>query len=162
MWKDAFIEVIKWIRESVRPVFVFFIVSTLLLFLPRTWAAAIGITEGYQKYHFMAFVLSVGSFVWLVSFPIERAYRRREKKERLRNLSVDEREILRPFVSSSRTAHEFGQTWVPATHLLVKDVILEIGSPSIDLRGLYHFSMELWILEYLREHEDLVGVVKPR
>ncbi len=108
--KDAIIEIIKWIRESVRPVIVILVLSAFLLFCPHSWASAIGLGDGFSKYRFIAFLCFVGSLVWLLTFPIEKRYLAHRAKKRLHQLTDAERNVLQPFIQNRKRTQHFAWT----------------------------------------------------
>ena len=54
-FEASVIEIIKWIRESVRPVILILVLAAMVLFFPYSWASAIGIGDAFSKYCFAAF-----------------------------------------------------------------------------------------------------------
>src|SRR6266404_212903 len=103
----AVIEIIKWIRESVRPVVVFLIVGALALFLPQSWSTNIGIAHWLQRFRPWVILLFAGSVIWLGTFPIEMAYQTHKKKTRFQNLATNEQDALRPYIANKKTVHRF-------------------------------------------------------
>ncbi|MBZ5662131.1 MAG: superinfection exclusion B family protein, partial [Acidobacteriia bacterium] len=87
------VEIIKWIRESIRPIVVLLIVSTLILFLPRSWLNSIGIADWLQRYRPWIILIFVTSLVWLGTFPIENQYHHQKRKGYLKQLTGEEQDV---------------------------------------------------------------------
>lgn len=157
--KEAIIEVIKWIKESIRPVFVLFVLSALVLFLPSNWIAALGGTGAFQRYRFVAFLGFVGSFVWLATFPIEKRYRLRQRKLYLNRLALDEKNVLAGYIARKETISCFGWRTIGVAKNLAKSGIL-FDTGAVDGRNDPYFAMDNWTFAYLCEHPELVGLSK--
>lgn len=98
--EGAVIEIIKWIRESIRPIVVMLIVSALALFLPQSWLAKIGIVEWLQRFRPWMILLFVGSLVWLATFPIEHGYLTIRRPGRLKQLTPEEYGVLKYYIQN--------------------------------------------------------------
>jgi hypothetical protein len=105
--EGAVIEIIKWIRESIRPVVVLLISSALALFIPHQWLVNIGIADWLQRFRPWAILLFIGWLVWLGTLPVEKVYETHKKKVRLHNLATDEQDALRPYILNNKTVHAF-------------------------------------------------------
>lgn len=153
------VEVIKWIRESVRPVVVSLLMSALALFLPHSWLTAIGIADWLQKYRVLLILLFAGSVIWLGTFPIEGLYRTSQRKRRLRSLAPDEQTALRPYIQNRKTIHYFG--W---TNLAIAKNLETLGLLSYtgvaDGGGNHAYSVNPWTFSYLSKHPKFVGLTK--
>ena len=157
--KDAIIEIIKWIRESVRPVVVLLILSALVFFFPHSLASTIGLGDGFSKYRLVAFLCFVGSLVWLATFPIEKRYRSRGREKHLANLALDERDVLKNYILNNKKVHCFGWTTVAvAKHLADRGFLSATG--NADGAGNPYFAIDAWTFSYLCEHPELVGIPK--
>jgi hypothetical protein len=157
----AIIEIIKWIRESIRPVVVILIVSALALFLPCSWLTNIGIAAWLQRYRPFAILFFAGSLVWLASFPVEQCYYGSQKKKRLHNLASNEQEALRPYILNKKTVHRF--IWSAdggiVAHLEKSGIFSNVQ--MVEERSNYaDVSIDLWTHGYLFNHPELVGVRK--
>jgi len=138
-------------------VVVLLVLAALILFLPRSWIAVIGMTEGFQRYRFVAFLVFAGSFIWLATFPIEKQYYLRERKKKVDSLTSDERDALRPFILNNKRTLCFGWTTVAVGRNLIRLGILSDTSTA-DSRNNPYFAIEAWAFSYLREHPELVGI----
>jgi hypothetical protein len=158
--KEALIEIIKWVRESVRPVFVIFFLCSLMLFTPSSWLAAVGIVDSVHTYRFITSVLFAGSFIWLATFPIEHRYLRRRKVKLLENLASDEKKALQPYILDNKTIHCFSwwQDGGIAKNLAGRGLLSDTG--VVDGGKNPHFAIDPWTLTYLREHPELVDLPK--
>jgi hypothetical protein len=105
--ETAIIEIIKWIRESVRPVIVLCVMSILALVPPHSWLVSVGMDMWMQKMHPWIVLVFVGSSLWLATFPIENAYRLGQRKKYLHNLASDEKKTLQPYILNNKTVHCF-------------------------------------------------------
>jgi hypothetical protein len=155
--KDAIIEIIKWIRESVRPVIVILVLAVLVFCFPHSWAVALGVQE-FQKYRFLAFLCVAGSFVWLLTFPIEREYRRRKKLKYLHNLTQEERNTLQPFVLNAKKTQAFALGAHVARHLTSIGILTE--TENRDIRGHSVFVIDEDVYSYLMHNPGLAGAGK--
>jgi hypothetical protein len=157
--KDAVIEIIKWIRESVRPVVVAFFLSALMLFLPSSWFAAIGIENSVHTYRFVASLFFAGSFLWLVTFPIERRYRLWERRRSIERLAADQKEALKTYIVNNKTVGAYGFITVACARNLQRlGILIDMG--TADGHGNPYFAIDPWTREYLREHPELIGLPK--
>jgi hypothetical protein len=156
--KEAIIEIIKWIRESLRPLIVLFILSGLVLFCPRAWVAAIGVEDAVQKYRFATLLVFGGSFIWLASFPIEAEVARRKGMRYLKNLTEDEKNTLKPFIANSKRTQSFAMGAPVARHLTQRQILKE--TKALDLRGHAVFAIEDWAFARLRANPELIGLEK--
>lgn len=93
-FEGGIIEVIKWIRESVRPVYVILVLSTFCL-LPGSWLAKIGMADWTSAHHPVIVLFFLGAVVWLSSFPIEKQYHHQRRNRYLKQLTGEERDVLR-------------------------------------------------------------------
>jgi len=157
--KDAIIEIIKWIRESVRPVVVILVLAAVILFVPHSWASLIGLGDGFSKYRLVAFLCFVGSFVWLVSFPIERKYRSGNRSKYLSQLTQNEGDALRFYIQNRKRTQYFGWNTIDVARSLARaDVLIETS--TVDGGGAPVFEISFWAYSYLCEHPELVGAPK--
>jgi poly-D-alanine transfer protein DltD len=131
--KDTIIEIIKWIRESFRPLIVLFVLSALVLFSPHSWVAAMGVEEEVQKYRSVALLVFVGSFIWLITFPIEAQYYHRKGKRYLSHLTEEERNVLKPFIQNAKKTQSFAMNVAVARHLAQLHLLRETS--TTDVRG---------------------------
>jgi Super-infection exclusion protein B len=157
--KDAIIEIVKWIRESVRPAIVLLVLAALILFFPHSWASSIGLSDGFSRYRFAAFLSFAGSLVWLLSFPIEKWYQLSKRKKRLAQLTENERDVLKHFIQNAKRTQCFGWSHVAVARSLAKSGILAETS-SKDGHGNPYFEIESWAYSDLREHPELVSLPK--
>jgi hypothetical protein len=156
----AIAEVLKWIRVSVRPVIVLLIVSVLALFIPSSLALKFGLNEWLQRFHPWIVLVFTCSFVWVLTYPVERWYRTRQRKKRLQNLASDEQDALRPYIQNGKTIHTFS-AWQNIG--LAKNLAsLGILSDTLGRDGGQnpHYAIDPWTYEYLRKNPDLVGLPK--
>jgi hypothetical protein len=153
------VEIIKWVRESIRPVVVTLIVCALALFLPHLWRTSIGIGDWLQTYRPWMLLLFTGSLVWLGTFPIETRYRRWEHKGRLAKLAGDQQELLKPYVQNKKTVHSASPRTIAVANTLVKLGVLT-DSGIIDGLGFREYAIDAWTLSYLCENPNLVGIRK--
>jgi len=156
--KDAIIEIIKWIRESIRPVVVLLILSGLVLFFPKSWAFAIGLGAGFLKYRLAAFLCFAGASVWLLTFPVEREYRSRERVKHLHQLTERERVCLRPYIENSKRTQYFGITHIADARSLAGIGVLSETSTVDSSSGVICFEISSWAYSYLRKNRNLVGL----
>jgi Super-infection exclusion protein B len=156
--KEGIIEIIKWIRESLRPVIVLFILSGLVLFSPRAWVAAIGVEDGVQKYRFVALLVFVGSFIWLATFPIEAGYHRWKKMRYLNHLTAEEKNILKPFIENARKMQAFVANLAVARHLAQFNILKETA--TTDVHGHKVFAINERVFSHLQENPELIGLDK--
>jgi len=154
--KDAIIEVLKWIRESVRPVFVTLFLSAAIVFLPHSWVTAIGLAQEFQKYRFIGLLFFIGSVVWLISFPIEMKYRSRGRKKYLGNLRSDQKEVLRIFVANRKTIQAFSRSNLAIARDLEKLGILAESSANDGVHP--YFVIDPWVFSYLCDNPELVDI----
>lgn len=158
--KDGIIEVLRWIRESVRPVFVVLFISAAVAFLPHTWITAIGLTQEFQKYRFLALLVFIGACVWLISYPIEMKYRAHGRKKYLGNLRPDQKEVLRHFVANTKTTQAFSRSHLAIARDLARFGIL-IESSAVE--GIHpYFVIDSWVFSYLHDNPELVGMPPPK
>ena len=157
--KDAIIEIVKWIRESVRPVVVLLVLATIILFFPRSWASSIGLSDGFSRYRFAAFLCFTGSLVWLLTFPIEKRYQLSKHKKRLGQLTVSEQHVLKHFIEHEKRTQCFGWTNVAVARSLAGSGILTETSTK-DGHGNTYFEIESWAYSDLCEHPELVSLPK--
>jgi len=157
--KDAIIEIIKWIRESVRPVVVILVLSALLLFFPAHWASSIGLEDGFSKYRLAALLCFVGSAVWLLTFPIEKKYQHRERTKRLHELTQHERDCLKPYILNRKRTNYFGWSTIADARSLVEPGIL-IETETQDGGGAKSFEISSWAYSYLCAHPELISTPK--
>jgi hypothetical protein len=153
--KDSIIEIIKWIRESVRPVVVIFVLSAMVLFAPHSWASSLGLADGFSKYRFVAFLCFVGSLVWLVSFPIEKQFIHRKRERYLKHLTEEERNVLKPFILNAKKTQAFRMNLGIARHLAQQRLLVETS--TVDVRGHTVFVMDDWVFSHLKKHSELLG-----
>ncbi len=156
--KDAIIEIIKWIRESVRPVIVLFVLAALVLFFPRSWVLAIGLGDGFSKYRFVAFLCFVGSLIWLVTLPIEQQYRHRKRERYLDHLTEEERNVLKSFILNAKKTQAFRMNLAIARHLAQFHILIE--TPTTDVHGHIVFVIDEWVFSHLTKHPGLIGIAK--
>jgi hypothetical protein len=156
--KDAIIEIIKWIRESVRPVIVILVLAFLVFVFPHSLAVALGAQDGFQRYRFVAFLCFVGSIVWLITFPIERKYRRRKKLKYLHNLTQEERNALQPFILNAKKTQAFALGAHVARHLTSIGILTE--TENRDIRGHSVFVIDEDVYSYLMHNPGLAGAGK--
>jgi hypothetical protein len=154
--EGAAIEIIKWIRESIRPVAVLLIVSALALFLPQTWLANIGIADWLQRYRPWILLFFTGSLIWLGTFPIENQYYHHKRKKYLAHLTDEERNVLKPFILNKKKTQAFAMTLAIARHLAELHLLKE--SSTNDAHGHRVFVMDDWVFSYLQEHSELIGI----
>jgi hypothetical protein len=149
----------EWIK-SVRTMSITGTVAALALFLPKCWLEAIHLYPTIDRFRpllWLAFSVCVVG----IAYDSGNILVIREKtKKRLRNLAKDEKSIMSRFVQRDGITHDFPESNVPMTNMLVRDKILFSGSPPMTGRNLYHFSTEPWILEYLKENRHLVGLAR--
>jgi hypothetical protein len=155
--KDAIIEVLKWLRESVRPVFVTLFLSAAIVFLPRSWVDKAGLAKEFQSYRFVALLFFIGAVVWLSSFPVEMKYRSQRRKKYLDNLRSDQKNILRTFVANRKTTQAFSYSNLAIARDLAAAGIL-VESSAAD--GMLHpyFVIDSWVFSYLSSKPELVGL----
>jgi hypothetical protein len=153
------IDILKWVRVSVRPVVVILALSTLALFLPQTWLCTIGIGDWLQKYRALIILLFAGSVIWLVTFPIEHWYKSYKARKCLQNLASDQARALVPFVQNNKATHAFGLLLLPAgRHLCTLGILSELNAS--DAYGNRCFAINAKTLAYLRKRPELVGLPK--
>jgi hypothetical protein len=153
--KDAIIEVIKWVRESVRPVVVILVLAAIVLFSPHPWASKLGLSQGFSNYRFLAFLCFVGSAVWLSSFAFENHYNHRRGKRYLNHLTEEERNVLKPFILNAKKTQAFRMNLGIARHLAQQHLLIE--TPTEDVRGHTVFVIDDWVYSHLRKHPELLG-----
>jgi hypothetical protein len=153
--ETGIIEIIKWIRESVRPVYVIFILSGLCL-LPHSWLAAIGMADWASAHHPIIVLFFLGAVVWLSSFPIEKQYYHHQRKRYLDQLTDEERNVLKPFIMNAKKTQAFAMTLAIARHLAQLHLLKE--TPTKDAHGHTVFVLDDWVFSYLREHSELIGI----
>jgi hypothetical protein len=149
----------EWIK-SVRTMSIAGTVAALALFLPAKWLEAIHMTpalDGAKPWLWLVFAVCISGIVYDSGNMV--VIRERHKR-RLRNLAFDEQDIMKRFVQRNGVTHDFHESDVPITNLLVRDKILSVGSPEMTGRNMYHFSTEPWILEYLKTNRRFVGLPK--
>lgn len=156
--ETGIIEVIKWIRESVRPVVVLLVVSALALFSPHSWLTNIGIADWLQRYRPWTLLFFTGSLVWLGTFPIESQYNQWQAKRYLKRLTEDERNVLKPFILNAKKTQSFAMNLAVARHLTKAHVLTE--SSTIDVHGHVVFEINPGAFSYLMRRPELVGVAK--
>jgi superinfection exclusion protein B len=154
MW-NAFIEAMKWIRESIRPVFVIFVLSGVCLLPPR-WLSAIGISDWASAHHPIIVLVFLGAVVWLSFVPIEKLYHHQRRKRYLRRLTDEERNVLKVFVLNAKKTQSFAMNLAIARHLAQLHLLSETS--TTDARGHHVFLMDGWVFSYLREHPEVVGI----
>lgn len=153
--KDTIIEIVKWIRESVRPVVVIFVLTAIVLFVPHSWVSSTGLGDGFSKYRFIAFLGFVGSFIWLISFPIEGRYYRWKGAKYLNYLTQEEKDVLSSFILNSKKTQAFSMNLPIARHLALQHVVTE--TLTNDVHGHTVFVIKDWAYSHLREHPELLG-----
>lgn len=157
--KDAIIEILKWVRESVRSVVVILILSTLVLFFPNSWLAATGLGESFVKYRFIAFLTFAGALVWLLTFPVEKWYHLSGSQKRLNRLTEDEKNTLRFFIQNAKRTQCIGWMHVAVARSLASVQILTETSTK-DGHGNPYFEINSWAYSHLSRHPELVGLPK--
>ncbi len=156
--REAIIEIIKWIRESVRPVIVLLLMSALALFLPHSRLATIGIADWLQKYRPWVVSAFSGSLIWLITFPVEVEYNRYRGKRYLRQLTEEERSVLKPFILNAKKTQAFAMNVAVARHLVECHVLTESSTTSV--RGHIVFVINSVIFSHLMKHPELVGITR--
>jgi hypothetical protein len=152
------IEIIKWVRESVRPVYVILLLSGIGL-LPSSWLSAIGMADWASAHHPIIVLFFLGSIIWVSSFPIENRYRHWGRVMRLNELAQDQKDALKPYIQNNKTTHYFGWTTVSEAKNLVKlGIFTETG--IVDGMGSPAYAIDPWTFSYLRKHPELVGIKK--
>jgi hypothetical protein len=136
------------------------VLSAILLFLPSSWATAIGMAEGFQKYRFFGLLCFIGACVWLMSFPIENGYRSIERKKHLHDLPPDQKQVLVHFIAGRKTSQAFSRSNLAIARDLAKFHILAESDTSDG--GHPFFTMDKKTFAYLNEHPELVGLPKPQ
>ena len=157
--EDTVVEIIKWIRESVRPVVVIVIVSALALFLPQAWLSKVGVLDWLQKYRPLVVLSFAGSLIWLGTFPIERLYSVFQKTRRLGRLAPDQQEALRPYILNNKTTHGFDRWKQGAVTVDLARFGLLVDTGVRNGEHPY-YSIDLWTFRHLRKHPELVGITK--
>jgi hypothetical protein len=157
--KEAIIEIIKWVRESVRPLVVLLVVSLLVTLCPRTWASAIGLADSFPKYRLWGCLGFAVSSVWLLSLPIERRYHSSQKRKRLHRLTADEYSLLRGFLLNRKRTQYFGWQTIAVAETLARAGVLS----KLDIKdggGANAFELNEWAYSYLCDHLELLGIPK--
>jgi hypothetical protein len=158
--KEAIIEIIKWIRESIRPVVVILVLAAIILFFPHSWTSSVGLGDGFSKYRFVAFLFFVGSIVWLLSFPIERQFRSRSRLKYFSQLTQQERDALRFYIQNRKRTQYFGWKTIDVARSLARaDILIETSTKDVGASEVC-FEIALWAYSYLCEHPELVGAPK--
>jgi hypothetical protein len=155
--KDAIIEFLRWIRESLKPVFISLFLSAAIFFLPRSWVSATGLAPEFQKYRFLALVVFIASCVWLISYAIETQHRSRKRKKYLRNLRQDQKEVLRCFMLNRKTTQAFSRSHIAIARDLERLGIV-VESSADDGRGHPYFVIDAWVFTYLDDNPELVDM----
>jgi hypothetical protein len=155
--EGGIIEIIKWIRESVRPVYVIFVLSSLCL-LPGSWLAKIGMVDWTSAHHPIIVLFFLGAVVWLSSFPIEKQYYHQKRKSYLNQLTDEERNVLKPFILNAKKTQAFAMNLAIARHLAQLHLLIETS--TTDVRGHHVFVMDGWVFSHLTKHPEMVGLPK--
>jgi hypothetical protein len=159
--KEAIVEIIKWIRESVRPVIVLFILSGLFLFgfkFESNGRTTNGIEDLLFRYQLLATFVFFGSFFWLATFPIEAIYARCKAVRYLKRLTEDEKNALKSFISNSRKTQSYAMSAPVARHLAQRHILKD--TKNVDLRGHPVFAIEDWVYARLQANPELIGLEK--
>ena len=149
-------------------------VAAVILFAPLAWWQRLGVHEPWTGYRFCVAVVFGFSIVYLLTYPVGWCFlsavsfakrkvqsRRtvRQSVSKLKNLSLDEEDILRRFVLERRRTMKFlpGNGTVA---LLVHARVLVQTSTVGDLIEGFPFSLTDWAWDYLLKHPECVGIPK--
>ena len=155
--REAFVEIFKCVRESIRPVVMILILTALALFLPHTWLYGIGIGDWLQTYRPWVILLFAGSSIWLATFPVERLYKIWRMRRRLRNLAGDEKHVLRTYVQNAKTTQAFGNLNIGvAKSLAMRGLLVEVHAAYNG--GFPHFRIVPSAFSYLKKRPELLDI----
>jgi MFS family permease len=162
--------VLEWAGKhlSWRWVFAICCVASIFLFLPQRYLIRFGLQEFSQKYHVwlaIAFLLTGAflctySFSWLrnvVTDSIQEKRFLRRGKERLSDLSLDEKVLLRKFVHTGGSVLKLNIMNGTAQVLCHERLILPASLGRWHLGSLgtgFPYKIQPWVLKYLREHPE--------
>lgn len=136
-------------------------VAALALFLPAKWMEAIQVSAAIDRFRPLLWLVLAICVAGILYDSGNLVVIRKKLKRRLRNLANDEKSVMCRFVQRDGITHDFPESNIPMTNMLVRDGILFRGNPPMTGRNNYHFSTEPWILEYLKKNRKFVGLKDP-
>ena len=158
-WFRALIE---WFKSPWKVLIVLAVMCGLLLFLPSCWLSMIGLEEWAEGHRVLEWGIFGFCVLMLAVNGLEAVGKRLRMKSRLKNLAADEQELLRPFVGGNLSTHHC-VTYQAAMSSLEASGILTVAQPSTDITkdgGIFYFRIQPWMLRYLRQHPEHVGLPK--
>jgi hypothetical protein len=156
-WEEAIVEFVKWIRDSNRPAWVFFIVTGAILLLPQSWLATLGVVTWVVNYKPWIVLLCAVSLVWLATSPFVVWHEHYKIKDRLKNSAKDERFILAQFVRADSAVCCVSLYYAHSAESLIRDKIL-FDTQQQDNSGSPFIGMNPYVFRYLRKNKDIVGI----
>ncbi|WNL34188.1 super-infection exclusion protein B [Arcobacter cryaerophilus gv. pseudocryaerophilus] len=112
-WPKTLLEFIKLTPKNITP---FLLISAILLFAPREWLIFLNILDLKEEYHFIISMIFLLSSIILINYilffifsffkkSLIRIKIKSRIKKRLHNLTEDEKQILRFYISQNTRAN---------------------------------------------------------
>ena len=149
----------EWIK-SPRTLSIFGAVAALALFLPACWLETVHVYSAIDHYRAFLWLVFSLCIVGLVFDGGTAIFVRCKIKKRLHNLARDEQQVLADFVLNDVSSTRFAAHQAGATSSLVAAGILHVYSTTDPMNvdaGFIYYTIELWILRYLRKHMNCLG-----
>lgn len=161
-WAKAFI---GWFGSPYKTMITCWILSGLALFLPAALQSQIGVCDWTHSHLVIEWGMFLFCSVYLLLNGIEIVGQKAIRIRRLKNLSSDEKEILRNYVSEDISTCSF-QPGDIGIHTLVQAGILEQAKDSHEFfekkgMGFFYYSISPKVLKYLKKHWKLIRDTTP-
>jgi hypothetical protein len=150
------VEGLKSLKGSPRLIVVLLLVSLLVAIVPESTVKRLGPTDDVRRFRPLAAKVFIACALWLVIPPVEKRLHTRKLKQRLRVLTEDEKNALRPYIEQQKRVQGFGHLHIAIARSLERAAILS-EVPGWN-RGPTHFEMDDSAFDFLLKHPELVGI----
>ncbi len=158
-WLDKIPAIMDTIKQSAR---VLFVASCLLLFLPQKYLALIGLDNWVVMYRSWLGILLLVSFLVVLGEVFNWAQKRyrvgqifSNGKQRLRNLTPEEKEILRGYIEDNTKTQKLDMLSGVVNGLVQENVIYQ-ASPIGEILGGCDYNIQPWAWNYLQKNKHLL------
>jgi Super-infection exclusion protein B len=164
-WKAVADALVKVYHESPRFMAAICIVCFVLLCLPLRTLSALGLQGMVLKYHAHIVLVFMFSSAMLLSYPIEYVARNshgwamdriywKRIKERLHNLSEDEKHVLRPYITNNKRTNYFYLNNGTVAELCLCRILYIPNTRYLMSHVPHTMSDRVW--KYLHKHPELL------
>ena len=156
-WIKAILDAV---RLSWQIQFALFVASLAVVILPPSWSSWLGVLElvnVIRSYCFMvALLMSVLLVINIAELITKHFYTNRNYMAVLRNLSTDEKLLLREYIEQDTKTQSFPMSHGVASGLRLQGVLFQASNLSHAGSLTFPFNMQPWAWNLLKKHPELL------